>query len=92
MIPGQLDHGNLLGLEHGVVRPPSPVAVGDCGGAVLAVGRQQTLGVALTESHNIRGLGNGKVVFQYAVEHFDPCLFSLIQLYIPHGMTFSLNS
>ena len=29
-------------------------------------------------------LGNRKPVFQNAVEHLDPGLFLLIQLYIPH--------
>ena len=38
------------------------------------------------------GLGDGKMAFQYAVEHFEPCLFLLIQLYIPYRETFSLNT
>ena len=40
--------------------------------------------MALTDSHDLGCLGDGKLVFQNAVEHLDPCLFLLIQLYIPH--------
>ena len=35
-------------------------------------------------SHDLGSLGDGKLVFQNAVEHLDPGLFLLIQLYIPH--------
>ena len=40
-------------------------------------------------SHNLGSLGDGKVVFQNAVEHLNPCLFNVTSLM---GMTFSLNS
>ena len=40
--------------------------------------------MALTDSHDLGSLGDGKLVFQNAVEHLDPGLFLLIQLYIPH--------
>ena len=83
VVAGQLHHGSGRGLGHGVVGPPSPVAVGHCGGTVFAIGRQQALGVAFTDSHDLRCLGDGQVVFQHAVEYLDPCLFLLIQLYIP---------
>ena len=43
-------------------------------------------------SHDPGSLGDGKVVFQNAVEHLNPCLLLLIQRYIPHGVTFSPNS
>ncbi len=79
-------------LGHGVVGPPSPVAVGQRGGTVLAVGRQQPFGVAFTDSHDLRCLPYRKVVFQHGVEYLASCLFSLFQRHFPHGVTFSLNS
>ena len=92
ILAGQLDHGSGLSFGHGVVGPTSPVTVGDRRGAVPAVGRQQALGVPFADSHDLGSLGDGQVVFQYAVEHFDPGLFLLIQCQFPHGVTFSLNS
>ena len=41
--------------------------------------------MAFADSHDLGGLGYGKLVFQNAVEYLDPGLFLLIQLYIPHG-------
>ena len=64
--------------------PTPPVAVGQRGGTVLTVSGEETLGVAFTHSHDLGGLGDGKLVFQNAVEHLNPGLFLLIQLYIPH--------
>ena len=40
--------------------------------------------MAFANSHDLGSLGNRKPVFQNAVEHLDPGLFLLIQLYIPH--------
>ena len=48
--------------------------------------------MTFAHSHNLGSLGDGKLVFQNAVEHLNPCLFLLIQCHIPHGMTFSLAS
>ena len=73
-----------LWLGDGVVRPSASVPVGQCGGTVFAVGGEEALGVALTDSHDLGSLGDGKPVFQKAVEHLNPGLFLLIQLYIPH--------
>ena len=84
MIAGQFHHGGRGGFWHGVVGPPSPVAVGQRRDPFLSVGCQQPFGVAFTYSHDLGGLGDGKVVFQYAVEHFDPCLFLLFQCHFPH--------
>ncbi len=92
VIAGQLHHGGGCSLRYSIVGPPSPVAVGDCGGTVPAVGRQKALGMTFTYSHDLGSLGNGKVVFQNAVEYLDPGLFLLIQCQFPHGVTFSLNS
>ncbi len=66
------------------MRPSAPVPVGQCSGAVPAVSRKESLGMAFTDSHDLGSLGYGKLLFQNAVEHLDPGLFLLIQLYIPH--------
>ena len=66
------------------MRPSAPIPVGQCGGTVLAISREETLGVTLAHSHNLGCLGDGKLVFQNAVENLNPCLFLLIQRYIPH--------
>ena len=58
--------------------------MGQCGGTVPAVSGEETLGVAFADSHDLGSLGDGKLVFQNAVEHLNPGLFLLIQLYIPH--------
>ena len=63
---------------------PSPVPMGQRRGTVPAVSSQKALGVAFADSHDLGGLGDGKLVFQNAVEHLDPSLFLLIQFYIPH--------
>ena len=56
--------------------------------------------MAFSHSHDLGCLGDGKLVFQNAVENLNTCLFPLIQRYIPHGddiyadqlaRTFSLN-
>ena len=65
--------------------PATPVSMGQCGGTVLAVSREETFGGTFTHSHNLGCLGDGKLVFQNAVENLNPCLFLLIQRYIPHG-------
>ena len=59
--------------------------MGQCSGAVLAVSGEETLGVAFTHSHDIGDLGDGKLVSQNTVEYLNPCLFPLVQRYIPHG-------
>ena len=91
-IAGQLHHGSGGRLRDGVMGPASSVSVGQCGRTVVAVSGEETLGVAFAHSHNLGSLGDGKMVFQNAVEHLNPCLFSLIQCYIPHGDDISLNS
>ena len=59
MSAGQLHHCGRGDLGDGVVGPPPPVAVGQCGGTVSAIGREKTLGVALAQSHDLRSLGDG---------------------------------
>ena len=58
-VAGQFHHSCRCLFGHGVVGPPSPVAVGHRRGTVFAVGRQQTLGVPFTDSHDLRCLGDG---------------------------------
>ena len=83
-VAGQLHHGSRGRLRDGVVGPTPPVPVGQCGRTVLAVSREEPLGMTFTHSHNLGCLGDGKLVFQNAVENLNPCLFLLIQRYIPH--------
>ena len=83
-VAGQLHHGSSGRLGDGVVGLSASVPVGQRGGTMLAVSGEETLGVTFTHSHDLGGLGDGKLVFQNAVEHLNPGLFLLIQLYIPH--------
>ena len=83
-VAGQLHHGSSGRLGDGVVGLSASVPVGQRGGTVLAVTGEETLGVTFTHSHDLGGLGDGKLVFQNAVEHLNPGLFLLIQLYIRH--------
>ena len=41
--------------------------------------------MTFTHSHDLGSLGDGKLVFQNTVEYLNPCLFLLVQRYIPHG-------
>ncbi len=41
--------------------------------------------MTFAHSNNLGRLGDGKLMFQNTVEHLNPGLFLLIQLYIPHG-------
>ena len=83
-VAGQLHHGSRSGFGDGIVGPAPSVPVGQCGGTDLAVSREEPLGMTFTHSHNLGCLGDGKLVFQNAVENLNPCLFLLIQRYIPH--------
>ena len=83
-VAGQLHHGSGGRLRDGVVRSSAPVPMGQCSGTVLAISGEETLGVAFTHSHDPGSLGDGKLVFQNAVEYLNPCLFLLVQRYIPH--------
>ena len=83
-VADQLHHGSRGGFGHGIVGSSAPVPVRQCGSAVLAVSREKAFGMTFAHSHNLGSLGDGKLVFQNAVEHLDPCLFLLIQSYIPH--------
>ena len=83
-VAGQLHHGSRSDLRDSIVGPAAPVPVGQCGRTDLAVSREEALGVTLAHSHDLGSLGDGKLVFQNAVENLNPCLFLLIQCYIPH--------
>ena len=83
---GQLNHGGSLRGRYGVVGTgAAAVTVGEGGGALLAIGRQQPAGVACAHSQQFGGLGDGHLVFQNRAEHMEPGLFFLVQRYILHG-------
>ena len=84
-VAGQPYYRSRSSVMDGIAGPTASVPVSQCGGTVFAVGREETLGMTFAYSHNPGSLGDGKVVFQNAVEHLNPCLFLLIQRYIPHG-------
>ncbi len=83
-VAGQPYYRSYSDLRDSIVGPAAPVPVGQCGRTDLAVSREETLGVALAHSHDLGCLGDGKLVFQNAVENLNLCLFLLIQPYIPH--------
>ena len=66
---GQLNHSGSLRGRYGVVGAAAAVAVGEGGGALLAIGRQQPAGVAFAHSQQLGGLGDGHLVFQNGVQH-----------------------
>ena len=45
---------------------------GQCGGTVLAVSGEETLGMTFAHSNNLGRLGDGKLMFQNTVEHLNP--------------------
>ena len=59
VVAGQLHHGGRGGFRNGVMGPPSPVPVSQCGGTVPAVRRQKAFGVTFTYSHDLGSLGDG---------------------------------
>ena len=81
-VAGQLHYCSFRG---GIVMAAFSVPAGQCGGTVFAVDREETLGMTFDYSHNPGSLDDGKVAFQNAVGHLNPCLFLLILRYIPHG-------
>ena len=82
-VAGQLHHGSSGRLGDGVVGLSASVPVGQRGSTMLAVSGEETLGVAFADSHDLGSLGDGKLVFQNTVEYLNPCLFLLVQRYIP---------
>ena len=61
---GQFHHGGNLGRRGGVVGTAAPVAVGQGGDTVLAVGSQHSARMAWGHAQHLGGLGYGKLVFQ----------------------------
>ena len=53
---GQLHHRSCLGVGDGVAGSTAAVPVGQCGGALLAIGRQQAPYVAFTHPQDLSGL------------------------------------
>ena len=58
---GQFYHRGSLRWRDGVVGTAAAVTVGEGGGALLAVGRQQPAGVALADPQQLGGLGDGRL-------------------------------
>ena len=83
-VSGQFHHGGSLGGRDCVVGTPAAVAVGQCGGTMLAVGCQQPAGVARAHPQHLSGLGDGYLEFQNGVEHGKSGLFFLVQRYVLH--------
>ena len=67
----------------------APVAVGQSGGAALAVGGQHPSGVALGHAQQLGGIGDGGLVFQNGVEHGESGLFFLVQRNVLHQDIFA---
>ena len=68
---GQLDHCGSLGIQEGVVRPASPVSMGQGCCSVPAVSAKEPSGVALAYPEYLGSLTNGGLVFQDVVEHVE---------------------
>ena len=84
-VGGQFHHCGSLGGRDGVVGTAAPVAVGQGGDTVLAVGSQHLAGMAWGHAQHLGSLGDGKLVFQNGVQHGDSGLFFLIQRNVLHG-------
>ena len=80
----QLHHHVSLTGGNGVVGTTASVAVGQGGGAILAIGRQHAAGMALAHAKQFSSLGNGYLEFQNGVEHGESGLFFLIQRNVLH--------
>ena len=71
------------------MRTAAPVAVGQRGGATLAVGGQHPARVALRHAKQLGGIDDGDLVFQNGVEHGESGLFFLVQRYVLHQDIFA---
>ena len=89
---GQLHHVSHLGLRRGVGRSAATIPVGECGGTLLPIGRQNTPHVAFAHSQDLGRLTYRHLICQNAVEHLKSRLLLLRQCQSFHGMTFSLTS
>ena len=87
-----LHHVSHLGLRRGVGRSAATIPVGECGGALLPIGRQNTPHVAFAHSQDLGRLTYRHLICQQAVEHLKSCLLLLSQRQCLHSRTFSLTS
>ena len=64
------------------------VAVGQHGGPIPPVGRQDSPELAFADPEKFGCLDLGQLIFHHAVEHLESCLLSLVQCHILHRWTF----
>ena len=71
LVPGadQPHHSLSLRIQDRVVRPASPVPVGQGGRSLPSVSVEETSCVALAHTENLGGLTNGDLVLQDVVKH-----------------------
>ena len=88
----QLHHCGGLAWRSGVVRTAAPVAVGQCGGATLAVGGQHPASVALGHAQQLSGFSDGDLYSKAELSTESlACSFWFNVTYFM-GRTFSLTS
>ena len=80
--PRQDHHVGRQRVRCSVGRSATSIAVSECGCSLLAVGRQNTPGVARAHSHQSRCLLRGHMVRHQTVENLKPCLLSLRQCHM----------
>ena len=88
---GQLDYRSCLVVRNGVAGSTASVPVSKCGGALLAIVRQNSPGMAFTHPQDLGSLGYRQLVFQNGVEHVESRLFDGVQCQVLHRLTFSLD-
>ena len=71
---GQSHHDSRGCIGNGVGGTSSPVPVGQCRGALFAIGCQDAPGMTFGHPQNFSCLGNRKLVFQNTVQHVKSCL------------------
>ena len=82
----------LDGQGRNIGRNTATVAVGEGGGALLPVRRQNAPPVAFAHSHHLGCLLHGPAPFDYTVQNLQPVLLSRSQYQPFHGLTLSLNN
>ena len=83
---GQFHHGVRLGRRDSIVGTAATVTVGQRGGAILAISRQQPASMSRGHPQHLGGLGDGNLVFQNGVQHGKSGLFFLVQRNVLHKM------
>ena len=90
---GQDDHRSGDVFIDRVAGLASSVAMGQCGGPFLPVGRQDSPDLTFADSHDLGRLGPIQFISQHAVQYLEPGLLSLVQCYVLHRRTaFSMSN